>query len=121
MNEHIRSIIRYKAKGTQLVDNLNVLVEPLMGRYDLDSETLILTDHAMRKMSMNLGLSNATFIEQLKMSGYSKPVKRSTFTLKGGKPTITAKGYLFDYALLDAVIGGGRNLKGEPSNPATVG
>ena len=121
MNEHIRSIIRYKAKGTQLVDNLNVLVEPLMGRYDLDSETLILTDHAMRKMSMNLGLSNATFIEQLKMSGYNKPVKRSTFTLKGGKPTITAKGYLFDYALLDAVIGGGRNLKGEPSNPATVG
>lgn len=114
LNEYRRSIIRYKSNGTQLMDNLNTLVEPLVGRYDEDNEMLVLTDKALRTMAMDLGLSNAVFLEQLKMSGYSKPVKRSTFTLKGGKPTISAKGYQFDYALLDAVIGGNRGMKRPP-------
>ena len=111
LNEYRRSIIRYKAEGKQLMDNLNTLVEPLVGRYDEDWETLTLTDTAIRTMAMDLGLSNAVFLEQLKMAGYNKPLRRTTFVLRGGKPSLTAKGYLFDYALLDAVIGGNRELK----------
>lgn len=122
LNEHRRSIIRYKGRGTQLMDNLNTLVEPLVGRYDEDTETLTLTDKALRTMALELGLSNATFLEQLKMSGYNKPLRRTTFTLRMGKPALTAKGYQFDYALLDAVIGGNGGMKKSPiTNPATVG
>ena len=114
LNEHRRSIIRYKNNGTQILDNLNTLVEPLVGRYDENDETLVLTDRAVRTMAMELGLSNNVFLEQLRMAGYNKPVRRSTFVLLGGKPSISAKGYQFDYALLDAVIGGKRGMKRPP-------
>lgn len=117
LNEYRRSIIRYKSNGTQLMDNLNTLVEPLVGRYDEDNEMLVLTDKALRTMAMDLGLSNAVFLEQLKMAGYNKPVRRSTFVLRCGKPSLSAKGYQFDYALLDAVIGGSREIKTPTTHP----
>ena len=114
LNENRRSIIRYTNNGTSQVDADTTLIDPLLGRYDAGGSpgghTLILTEKAIRTMALDLSLSVPAFLDQLKAAGYGDLPKRSTYVIRSGSPSLTLKGYKFNYALLDAVLGGSGDL-----------